>query len=67
MNHECERCLTTSSIFWHTIGYGCSETGDGAIKVFEFCDDCLYDLIMFMKKPKYRIKSKNKPTTEDNQ
>ena len=48
--HICERCGSEKSVFWHTLGYGCSDTGDGAIKVFEFCDNCLYQLIEFMKK-----------------
>ena len=50
--HVCERCGTESSIFWHTLDYGCSAEGDGAIKVFEFCDKCLFDLIAFMKEKK---------------
>lgn len=67
MIHECERCHTNSSVFWHTLGYGCSETGDGAIKVFEFCDGCLFDLIKFIENPKYRIKTKERQTKEDSQ
>ena len=47
--HKCERCGSESSIFWHTLGYGCSDIGDGAVKVFEFCDKCLYELIQFMR------------------
>lgn len=55
--HTCERCGTHSSIFWHTLGYGVSEIGDGAIKIFEFCDKCLFDLIQFMKE--YETKEYN--------
>ena len=47
--HRCERCESESSVFWHTLGYGCSPEGDHAYKVFELCDKCLLDLIRYMK------------------
>ena len=52
MNHECERCGSHSSIFWHTLGYGCTIEGDHAYKVFELCDDCINGLVRYMKEVK---------------
>lgn len=53
--HICERCGTESSVFWYTIGYGCSIYGDGAVKVFELCDKCNVDLIHFMREKEVRV------------
>ena len=53
-SHECERCGRTSSVFWHRLGYGCTDEGDHAYKVVEFCDWCLYDLVQFMEEKKVK-------------
>ena len=62
--HKCERCGSESSVFWHTLGYGCSDVGDGAIKVFEFCDTCLIDLVRFMQGKGIRYCPKKKEVGE---
>lgn len=62
--HKCERCGSESSVFWHTLGYGCSDVGDGAIKVFEFCDTCLIDLVHFMQGKGIRYCPKKKEVGE---
>ena len=45
-NHECDRCHTVNSVFWHTL----DEIGETRIFL---CDKCTFELAQWIKSGKY--------------